>query len=58
VRTAQAATDAVQPDADSAPDQILAAQCCRVLLDGDTGELLDVAEEYRRFGWLHTSRSF
>ena len=55
-RTAHAATDAVQPDADSAPDQILAAQCCRALLDGDTGELLDVAEEYRRFGWpLHVA---
>jgi DNA-binding CsgD family transcriptional regulator/tetratricopeptide (TPR) repeat protein len=53
-RTARAAADAVQPDAEAAPNHLLAARCCRALVDGDTGELLDVAKEYGRLGWpLH-----
>ncbi len=54
--TARAAADAAQPDAGSAPDRVLAARCCRALVDGDTGQLLEVAEEYRRFRWpLHVA---
>jgi DNA-binding CsgD family transcriptional regulator len=53
-RTAEAAIDTLTPEADSATDRVLAAQCCRALVDRDADQLLDVAEEYRRLGWpLH-----
>src|SRR5262249_38453478 len=52
--TAEAAIEALTPDADSAAARVLAARCCRALVDADAAQLLDIAEEYHRLGWrLH-----
>jgi len=47
VRTAEA--DAA---ADASPSRSCAARCCRALVEDDTGELLAVAEDFRRYGWI------
>jgi len=51
--TARAAAAESGADADSDPqvDRVVAARCCRALVDGDADGLLRVAEDYRRRGW-------
>lgn len=52
-KTATAATAECCADADADPQlaRVVAARCCRALIDGDAEGLLSVAEDYRQRGW-------
>jgi DNA-binding CsgD family transcriptional regulator len=52
--TALAAVRVAEADAaaDPSPSRSCAARCCRALVEDDTGALLAVAGDFRRYGWM------